>query len=78
MEPCLRLLVNVDSVHGMLDQLEVCCIIGAGNGCASGSVQVPKVLQGVLRKAQLHCLLALHRLAELHDTSKLFPHKPTL
>lgn len=40
----LGFLVNVDSVHGMLHQLEVCGVVGAGNCGAAGSVQVPEVL----------------------------------
>lgn len=43
----LRLLVYIDSIHGVLHQVEVRHIIRASNGCAAGAVEVAEALERI-------------------------------
>ena len=65
----LCLLVDVDSFHGVLHQVEVRHVISARDGSAAGAIEVAEALEGVRGDVQLLCLPPAQRLDQLRQHS---------
>ena len=63
----LSLLVDVDSIHGMLHQVEVCDIVRPSDGHAPRAPEVAEPPQRICGDVQLLCGLPAQRLDQLHQ-----------